>query len=154
MPSSARRESGIAPSRARAAHGSAGARRVSGERRSVAALRAALEMRQVAGEPEELQLERDRERVELRLAGAPGDIVGEVEEAGEGVERALVRLLLLEQLQHRLRARERDPEPVRVVAGRLVRADQVDARDRAELATSLVQRELDVAERLEARAEA
>ena len=67
------------------------------------ALDARLEMREEAGEPEELELEREDEGVErwpaagLRLALVEG-----VEEPRQREERAVVLLLLREEPQHRL----------------------------------------------------
>ena len=70
------------------------------------------------------------------------------------MERTLVRLLLGEQAQHRLRGDEPDVEAVGLLAARMVRAQQRDAGDRLQVAAALVELQLDVAERLEARAEA
>src|SRR5207249_1363604 len=81
----------------------------------VAAFRTAFEVREVAGEPEQLELERERKRVEPRLTGAARNGVRQVEEAGQCPEGSLVRLLLLEQLQHRFGAGEPDAEPVPVL---------------------------------------
>ena len=57
-------------------------------------------------------------------------------------------------LQHRLEPDEPDPEPARVLARHAMRLDEVDAGDRVQLAAALVEHQLDVAERLEAGAEA
>src|SRR5581483_10017986 len=141
--------------RARAAHRTAGARRVADERRVVGpTLRAARQMRQVAGEPEQLQLERERERVERRPLRRVRALVEDVEEARERRERALVLLLLGEEAEHRLRPDQADAQAVVVVAGDLVRPAQLDARDRLQLARALVELQLDVRQRLEAAAEA
>jgi len=112
-------------------------------------------VRQVTGEPEQLQLEREPERVELRPSpGAVLEPVEEAEEPGQRLERARVRLRLGEQPQHRLEADQADPEAVGVLARGVVRPDQVRARHRLELAGALVEQELHVAERLEPAAEA
>ncbi len=108
-------------------------------------------MRQVAREPKQLELEGERERVERRACIR--DLVGlveEVEEAGERLERPLVRLRLAEQAQHRLGPDQPHAEPVRLLARRPVGGDQVDARDGLQLARALVQLEPHVRERLEA----
>ena len=91
-------------------------------------------MRQIAGEPEELELERERERIERRPLGGVRRVVEHVEEADERGERALVLLLLGEEPEHRLGADQADAQPVEVVAGRLVVVDEIDARDRLQLA--------------------
>ena len=112
-------------------------------------------MRQVAGEPEQLELEGEAERVERRPGGRQASgLVQEVEEAGQRAEGPRIRLLLGEEPQHRLRPDEPDREPVGVLARRAVRPDQVDARHRLQLAAALVEEQLDVAERLEPRPEA
>ena len=95
--------------RARAADGAAGARRVADERRiGRATLGAAREMREIAGEPQELELERQAERVERRPLRRVRGLVEEIEEARQRRERARVRLLLGEQPEHRLGADEAD----------------------------------------------
>ena len=112
-------------------------------------------MREVAGEPEELELEGEHERVEGGLSGKPRlDGVEEVEEAGQGVERARVRVPLEEEAQHGLQADVADRKPVAVGAAQVVGADEIDAGDGVELAPPLVQHRLDVAERLETPPEA
>jgi glutaredoxin 3 len=141
------------PRRAGTADRASGARRVGGERAVRPALGAALQVWEIAGEPEQLQLKREGEQVEPGLGRAGRDLVSEVEKARERTEGALVRLLLREQLEHRLRAGERDTEPVGVIPGALVRADQVDPGDRLELAPPLVEEDLNVAEGLEPGAE-
>ena len=141
--------------RARRAHGASRARQVADEAVRSAALDAALEMRDVAGEPQELELERERERVERCASARAGrDRVHRDEEARQRLERALVPLLLDEEPQHRLRPDEPDREAVRVFARRPVRVDERDAGDRVQLAGALVEEQLDVRERLEPRAEA
>ena len=112
-------------------------------------------MRRVAREPQQLELEPERERVERRTGRrAACERVHQVEEARDRLEGPCVRLLLREQAQHRLGTDEADAEPVLVRPGRVVRPDQLDARHRAELAAAVVHHQLDVGERLEARAEA
>ena len=140
---------------AAAADGAACAGRVADERGlRLAALRAARDVREVAREPQQLELEGERERLVRRAGGGRLRVVEQVEEARQRGERARVPLLLAEEAEHRLRADEARAEPVRVLARRVVRADQLDARDRLELAASLVEHELDVRQRLQARAEA
>ena len=104
--------------RAAAADRAARLRRVADERHVVgAALGAARQVRQVAGEPEQLELERERERVERRPRRARGSSSSsDVEEARQRRERALVPLLLGEEAQHRLGADQPDAEPVRLLA--------------------------------------
>src|SRR5206468_6482008 len=65
-----------------------------------------------------------------------------------------VRLLLREEAQHRLRAEKTGSEAVLLLAGRVMRADELDAGNGLELAGALVEHQLDVRERLEPGAEA
>jgi hypothetical protein len=111
-------------------------------------------VRQVAGEPEELQLEREHERVCLRSAGPGLELVEELEEASKGAEGSLVRLLLGEEAQHRFRGDQADVEAKGLLARRSVRLQQLDPGDRLQLTAPLVEEQLDMAERLESRAEA
>ena len=136
-----------------AADGAAGARREADEL-GLAALDAARHVRQVAGDPEELQLEREHERVERRALGARRRLVEQVEEARERGERPLVRLGLAEEAQHRLGADQPHVEAVPVLARRAVGAQQLDAGDRLQLPAALVQHQLNMRQRLEPRAEA
>src|SRR4051794_12454145 len=106
-------------------------------------------MRQVAGEPEQLQLERQRERIECGPLCCMRCRVERIEETRESGEGALVRLLLAEEPQHRLGADQADAQAVVVLARVVVRLDQLDARDRLQVAVALVKQDLDVAERLE-----
>ena len=150
-PSAERRS---APARMVGADRAAGAGREADELGVRAALDAARQVRQVAGEPQQLQLEREPERVERRpAAGDRRRVVEQVEEPRQRVERALVRLGLAEEPQHRLGADQPDVQAVAVLAGRVVRAEQLDAGDRLQLAAALVQHQLDVRQRLEPRAE-
>ena len=129
-------------------------RQIADELADLSALDAALEVRDIAGEPEELQLKGERERIEpgtTSRAGRQG--VDRREESRERLERALVPLLLDEEAQHRLGADEPDREPIRILARCAVRVDERDARDGVELARALVEQQLDVRERLEPRAE-
>ena len=88
-------------------------------------------MREVTGEPEELQLKRQRERVERRTRrSARRDLVEELQEARERSERTRVRLLLRKEAQRRLDPYESDREPVRIFPRLPVRVDQLGARDR------------------------
>ena len=111
-------------------------------------------MREVAGEPEELELEREHERIHRWARRRGFQRVRQVEEARQGTEGPLVRLLLGEEPEHRLGGDEADPQPVRVLARLPVRVDQLGARDRLELAASLVQDQLAVAQRFQPGAEA
>src|SRR5439155_14259261 len=77
-----------------------------------------------------------------------------VEEAGDRLERPRVRLRLPEEPEHRLGADQSDAEPVVVVARAAVRAQEVDSRDRPQLAGAAVEHHLDVRERLETPSEA
>ena len=110
-------------------------------------------MRQVAGEPEQLELEREDERIERRPPVAGLHLVEEVEEAREGDKGPVVPLLLREELQHGLEADEADRQTIVAVARGAVRTDQLDARDRLQLPPPLVEDELDVAHRLQPAAE-
>jgi hypothetical protein len=103
-------------------------------------------VRLVAGEPEQLELEGEPERLERR-ARRPGrrfECTGELEESQQRCERALVRLLLGEEAQHRFGAAERHPQPMRILARLSMRPDQVDGRDRLQLTAALMQLEVDV----------
>jgi hypothetical protein len=89
-------------------------------------------------------------------AGRAGarDLVEPVEEAREGRERPVVRLLLGEEAQHRLGADQPHREPVRILARFVMRRAQVRPRHGLQLAGALVEHQLDVRERLEPAAEA
>ena len=140
--------------RARSAHRAPGSRQIADELADLSALDAALQMRDVAGEPQQLELEGEREWIErgtTSRAGRQG--VDSGEESRERLERALVLLLLDEEAQHRLGADEPDREPVGILARRAVRVDERDAGDGVELSRALVQQQLDVRERLEPSAE-
>ena len=126
---------------------------VSRERRAGPAFGAALRVRLVAGEPEELELEGECERVLRGPRGPRLERVAGVEEPRDRLERPRVRLLLGEETQHRLGADEPDREPVVDLARRGVRAHEMHTRHRLELARALVQHHLDVGQRLEPRAE-
>jgi hypothetical protein len=119
-----------------------------------AAVRAAREVRQVTRKPEQLQLERERERIERRPRKTFGQLIDEVEETSDRSERSGIPLLLGEQTQHRLCADQPDPEAVSHVTRRVVRAHQIDPGNRLELPGPLVQKHVDVRERLETCAEA
>ena len=110
-------------------------------------------MREVPGEPQQLELEREPERLQLR-PGARRSVVKQIEEPRQRPERAVVGLLLGEETQHRLRADQPDRETVRVLPRCPVGVDELHARDRVQLAAPLVQEDLDVAERLQPPAEA
>ena len=69
-------------------------------------------MRQEPGQPEQLELEREHERVEAGPRSSRWLVLVErVEEARQREERTLVALLLREQAQHRLEADEPDLKP-------------------------------------------
>ena len=110
-------------------------------------------MREITGQPEQLQLEGECERVERRATGQRLEVVEEIEEARERLKRARIRLLLREEAQHRLRAEQADSEPVLLLARLVVRTDELDSRDGLQLARALVQHQLDVRQRLEPRTE-
>jgi len=77
-----------------------GARGERNQRLRLAAGRAAGQVREVAGQPEELELEGEDERLQRRLRGQLRlDLVQEVEEARERVERLRLRLLLDEEAE-------------------------------------------------------
>ena len=150
-----RREEDRLVGRAGRAHRSPGSGEVADEAVGPAALDAALEVRDVAGEPQQLELERERERIERGTSARAGrNRIHGGEEPRQRLERALVALLLDEEPQHRLGADEPDREAVRILARGPVRVDERDAGDRVQLAGSLVEHQLDVRERLEPRAEA
>src|SRR5262249_7175242 len=115
----------------------------------LATLDAGAEMRQIAGHPEQLQLESEPERVVCGATGAPLALVERVEEARQRRERALVRLLLGEQAQHRLEPDQPDLEPVGVGTRPVVRPDQGRPGDGVELAAAVMEDELDVRKRLQ-----
>ena len=111
--------------RADCADGTSGPRQVPDQAPGLAALDAGLEVREVPGEPEELELERERQRVERGPAAQAGrQRVEDGQEARHRLERALVPLLLDEEPEHRLRADEPDGEPVRILARRPMRVDE------------------------------
>ena len=115
--------------RATLADSASGARRVADERLPLrAALGAGGDVRQVAGQPEQLELEREPERVEGRPVGGVRRVVEKIEEARQRDERPLVRLLLAEQPQHRLGADHPDREAVVVLARLAVRSDELRRR--------------------------
>src|SRR5262249_60328435 len=99
-----------------------------------AALGAALELRQIAGHPEQLELEREPQRVKLGALGwrAALDAVEEVEEASQRQEGAVVALLLGEEAQRGLGADEPDGEAAGGLPGRRARAERSGARHRAQ----------------------
>ena len=111
-------------------------------------------MRQVAREPQELELEGDDERIEGRLGGEHSlHVVEQVEEAGQRVERPSVLVSLEEETEDSLEPDVADRHPVGVGAQAVVRPEEIRAGDGLQLAAALVEHELDVAERLEAGAE-
>ena len=123
---------------------------------SVPARRAAGEVRQVAREPEELELERE-ERAGRAPAAPAAPTSTSSSRSRKRVSAWKARGFsspLEEEPQHRLEPDVPDREPVRVRPARVVRADEVRPGDRVQLAAALVQHELDVAERLEPGAEA
>ena len=124
------------------------------ERVGRTAFDAGLEVRHVAGDPEQLELKREDDRVERRAGSTlQGSLVESIEKPRQRQKRLLVRLLLGEELQHRLEPDQPHLEPVRLGADPVVRAHEGCARHRLELPPPLVQHELDVREGLEARTE-
>ena len=118
---------------------------VGDERRLRAALGARVEVRLVPGQPQQLSWKASASGSSAgRRDGPAAHLPGELEEAEQRPERALVRLLLGEEPEHRLRSDERDAEPVGILARLAVRSNQVDRGDRLQLAPALVQLELDV----------
>ena len=80
-------------------------------------------MRQVAGEPQELQLEGERERIERGPSGPLASRrppVEKVEESRQSAERARIRLLLREEAEHCFEPEEPDVQPIRILARRVV----------------------------------
>jgi glutaredoxin 3 len=121
------------------------------ERLRVATGRTAREMRKVAGEPEELQLEGEHERLQGRLGRKRRiDIVQQVEKAGERMEGRWLRLLLDEEPQHGLEPDVPDRQSVWIGSRGVMRADELGAPDRVQIASPLVQQELDMRQRLQA----
>src|SRR5206468_625062 len=115
---------------------------------------AALELREIAGQPEQLELKGERQRVERRTSAQAGrNRVDCGEEARDRLEGTLVLLLLDEQSEHGLGPDEPDREAIGVFTCRPVRVDERRAGDGVQLAGALVQQELDVGERLETGAE-
>ena len=91
-------------------------------------------MREVAGEPEQLQLKGEDERVERGLGRKRGlDVVEEVEEARQRIEGGRVGVLLDEEAKHRLEADVAHRHAVAVDAPALVGAQKVGAAHGAEL---------------------
>src|SRR5918996_736026 len=124
------------------------------ERLCLPARGTARQMGKVAGEPEQLELEGEDERLERRLGRKRRlDVVQEVEEARKGVERRRLRLLLDEEPEHGLQADVAHGQPVGIRTRAVVRADELRPAHRMEVAPPLVEEELDVAQRLEAGAE-
>ena len=119
MPCTPSGESGIPPGSQAAQAPPPAAGRKRDERVVRAALDARLEVRHVAGDPQQLQLEREHDRVERGArAGPRRDVVERVEEPGQRGEGLLVRLLLGEEPQHRLEPDHADLEPVGLGADR------------------------------------
>ena len=88
-----------------------------------------------------------------RDAGPGRNVVERLEKPRQRREGLLVRLLLGEEAQHRLEPDHPDLQPIRVGADPVVGVDERGTGDGLELAAPLVEHELDVGERLEARAE-
>jgi hypothetical protein len=112
-------------------------------------------MGQIAGEPEQLELEREYERIECRLGGECRlRLVEEIEEASKGMKGRRVSLLFDEKPEHRLEPDVPDRETISIRSAPIVGADEVGAANGLELPAALVQEQLDVAERLQPAAEA
>ena len=90
------------------ADGAARPRRVADDVLLSSTLGAAADVRQVAREPEQFQLERKAKRIELGARRTAVRLVEEIEEAGDRHEDAVVSLLLREEVQHGLGADEAD----------------------------------------------
>jgi hypothetical protein len=111
-------------------------------------------MRQVAGEPEELELKREHERLERRLGReVDGELVEEVEKARQAVKGLRVWVMLEEEPEHRLEPDLPYGEAVRVGPRGVVRTDEIGAGDSGELSSAFVKEKLDVAQRLQPGAE-
>ena len=112
-------------------------------------------MRQVAREPQQLELERERKRVEGGARMAFGRrLVEKLQEACQRAKRACIRLLLGEEAQRRFESDQAYVEAIRILTRRMVRFDQLDAGHSLQLARPLMQEQLDMAQRLQPRAEA
>ncbi len=114
-------------------------------------------MRQVPREPKQLQLKRERERVERCPGRRPACrhlLIEKLEEPRQSAECTRVRLLLGEEAEHRFEPDEPDVEPIRVLAGLVVRLDQIDTGDGLQLAGALMEEQLDMTQRLQPRPEA
>ena len=141
--------------RAGAADGAAGGRREAHERHALAAAACAgAEPGCEAGQPVQLQLEREQQRIEGDVARGGRVAVEHVEQAAERGEHPRRRVALGEHLQQRLAAGAGDARPHGLLADVVVRRERVDATDRMQLPAALVQHERDVAERLEPRPDA
>ena len=91
----------LAAPRATAAHDAAGRGRVGDQILCGAALGAVAKVGEIPREPEELELEREAERVE-HVVALGRRVVQDVQEARQRLERPLVALLLAEEAKHRL----------------------------------------------------
>jgi hypothetical protein len=118
----------------------AGAGREAGDRFVRPTLGTAAGVRQVAGEPEQLELEREAERLELRPRSRFAvRRVQYVEEADNGRKDALVSLLVGEQAKHRLGPDQAHGEPVRAFADRGMWPHERGSGHRRQLAAALVE---------------
>lgn len=122
----------------------------------VPARRAAGQVREVPGEPEQLELKRENERIQTGRRGEVGrrSLVEDVQEAGQGVEGTWILVVLQEEPQDCLEPDMADGEPEPVGAARVMRTHKVDTGDRVQLAAPLVEDDLDVRERFQAASEA
>ena len=112
-------------------------------------------MRDVPGEPQQLELEPEGHWIERGTpARARRNRIHRREEPRQRLEGTLVALLLDEEAQHGLGADEPDREAVRILACGTMRIDERDASHGVQLAGALMQEELHMRERLEPRAEA
>ena len=131
----------------------AGSCRESDKRSVGAAAGAAGEMRQIPGEPQELELEGEREWIEHGPVPPSCSrsfwTVQNVEEAHERVERTGILVMLDEQPQNGLEPDVAHRRSVGIARQALMRPEEVDARHGPELAAALVELNVDVAERLE-----
>ena len=124
-------------------------RRVADQRARGAARRARRQVRQVAGEQEQLQLEADRQRVGRRVARLRHRAVEQLQEPHQAVEDARLRVGLGVQLQHRLGPDQGDAQRVGPLPHRGVRRGDVGAGDGVQLAAALVQHERRPGQRLQ-----
>ena len=127
---------------------------VADQRRVAAAGGARVEARRPPREREQLEREREPDRIAPVRRGLGRQLADDLQEAQEAVEQRLVRLVgLREEARHRLDPDERDAEAVDVAAHGLGRVEELDGADRRELPAPAVQDDLDVRQRLQTAAD-